>query len=154
MPRGIRRIRRRSVHALLGSALLALVGGSRGALAGDADFRLIVHPSNGSSALDKAVLADYFLKKATRWNDGESVKPVDLKSDSAVRKRFSEAVLKRSVSAVRSYWQQRIFSGRDVPPPEVDSDEAVMAYVARYPGAVGYVSVTTKLVGVRELALR
>jgi hypothetical protein len=71
-----------------------------------------------------------------------------------VRKRFSEAVLKRSVGAVRSYWQQRIFSGRDVPPPEVDSDEAVMAYVARYPGAIGYVSGTTKLVGVKELALR
>jgi ABC-type phosphate transport system substrate-binding protein len=127
---------------------------SQRALAGDAEFRVIVHPSNGSNALDRALLADYFFKKATRWNDGETVKPVDLKSDNVVRKRFSEAVLKRSVGAVRSYWQQRIFSGRDVPPPEVDSDEAVMAYVARYPGAIGYVSGTTKLVGVKELALR
>jgi hypothetical protein len=58
------------------------------------------------------------------------------------------------VGAVRSYWQQRIFSGRDVPPPELDSDEAVVAFVARSPGGIGYVSAATKLSGVRELALR
>jgi ABC-type phosphate transport system substrate-binding protein len=156
MPRLPRTIRRRSLHALWGGALLASLFGalSRQALAGDADFRVIVHPNNGSNSVDRGTLADFFLKKATRWNDGETVKPVDLKSDNAVRRRFSESVLKRSVVAVRSYWQQRIFSGRDVPPPEVDSDEAVMAYVARYPGAIGYVSGATKLVGVKELALR
>ena len=49
-------------------------------------------------------------------------------------------MLKRSVAAVRSYWQQRIFSGRDVPPPEVDTENQVIKYVAGDPGALGYVS--------------
>jgi len=41
---------------------------------------------------------------------------------------------------VRSYWQQRIFSGRGVPPPEVDSDADVVRFVLKYRGSVGYVS--------------
>jgi len=124
------------------------------ALADDAEFRVVVHASNAASGLDKEFVADTFLKKITRWPSGEVSKPVDLKPDSAVRRRFSEGVLKRTVGAVRSYWQQRIFSGRDVPPPELESDDAVVAYVAKYPGAIGYVSTSTKLSGVKELPLR
>jgi hypothetical protein len=62
--------------------------------------------------------------------------------------------LKRTVAAVRSYWQQRIFSGRDVPPPELDSDASVIAYVERTPGAVGYVSGDAKLGSSRELQVQ
>ena len=70
-----------------------------------------------------------------------------------MRRIFSERVLKRSVAAVRNYWQQRIFSGRDVPPPEVEGDEAVVAYVAEHPGAVGYVSLGAKLGDTREIPI-
>ena len=98
-------------------------------------------------------MADAFLKKVTRWADGEAIKPVDLRQSAAARVKFSERVLKRTVGAVRSYWQQRIFSGRDVPPPELDSDDAVVAFVAKNAGAVGYVSGAAKLSGVRELAI-
>jgi len=117
-----------------------------------AEFRVIVHPKSSLRSARKGVLADAFLKKVTRWDDGEPIRPVDLRADSRVRRRFSEVVLRRSVGAVRSYWQQRIFSGRDVPPPELESDESVIAFVAKYEGAIGYVSGGAKLVGVRELA--
>ncbi|HVY28959.1 MAG TPA: hypothetical protein VHB79_20520 [Polyangiaceae bacterium] len=148
--------RRRRVFGL-GAALLLLAlapAVTAPALAGDAEFRVIVHPSNGAGAMDRDFVADTFLKKVTRWPNGEGAKPVDLRPDNAVRRRFSETVLKRTVNAVRSYWQQRIFSGRDVPPPELESDDAVVAYVAKNPGAIGYVSASTKLAGVKELPLR
>jgi hypothetical protein len=58
------------------------------------------------------------------------------------------------VQAVKSYWQQVIFSGRGVPPPELESDEAVIRYVLRFPGAVGYVSGTADVRGVKVLAVR
>lgn len=118
------------------------------------EFRVIVHASNPTRMIERAVLADAFLKKATRWENGETIKPLDQRANSAVRRVFSLSVLKRSVAAVRSYWQQRIFSGRDVPPPELDSDESVVGYVERNPGAVGYVSSTAKLGNTRELQLR
>jgi hypothetical protein len=116
------------------------------------EFRVIVHPKSALRAAGRGLLADAFLKKVTRWATGEPIRPVDLQAGNRVRRRFSEAILKRSVGAVRSYWQQRIFSGRDVPPPEFESDDSVIAFVAKYEGAIGYVSGGAKLVGVRELS--
>jgi hypothetical protein len=149
------RLRLALAVALSFAAWLFGTAGSR-ALAEETspDFRLIVHPSNPQRAAERAFLADAFLKKATRWEAGETIRPVDLRPAATPRKRFTERVLKRSVGAVRSYWQQRIFSGRDVPPPELDSDDEVLAFVAKYPGAVGYVSGATKLRGVKELVVQ
>jgi ABC-type phosphate transport system substrate-binding protein len=147
--------RRRTAFGLVAALLLLAVAiATTGpALAGEPEFRVIVHPGSGPGAADPDFVADIFLKKMTRWPNGESAKPVDLRPDSTVRRRFSETVLKRTVNAVRSYWQQRIFSGRDVPPPELESEDAVVAYVAKTPGAIGYVAGGTKLGGVKELPL-
>jgi ABC-type phosphate transport system substrate-binding protein len=103
-------------------------------------FRIIVNPDNPVSSLDRRFLADVYLKKATRWSNDEAIRPVDLGPGSAVRRLFSDDVLKRSVSAVKSYWQQMVFSGRGVPPPELDSDGEVVKFVLKNRGAVGYVS--------------
>lgn len=150
------RLLRRRALALLG---LALCGGTvlDGGLARADEprpFRVIVHPSNALKEAERAFVANAFLKKVTRWSEGEVIRAVDLRADNPARRRFTEEVLKRSVGAVRSYWQQRIFSGRDVPPPELESDEGVVAFVAKYPAAVGYVSGAAKLAGVRELVIR
>jgi ABC-type phosphate transport system substrate-binding protein len=147
--------RRRGLTLLALSLLSAAVVRSKAAHADEVKaFRVIVHPSNPLGAVERGFLADAFLKKVTRWEAGEGIKAVDLRPDNPVRRRFTEDVLKRSLGAVRSYWQQRIFSGRDVPPPELEADEAVVAFVAKYPGAVGYVSGAAKLVGARELSIK
>jgi ABC-type phosphate transport system substrate-binding protein len=128
---------------VLVTALLALLGSWRGAsaLAAEAaEFRVIVDPESSNTSITRELLAEVFFKTTTRWPDGATIRPVDQRSDSPVRKAFSEGILKRTVGAVRGYWQQRIFSGRDVPPPELDSDDAVVRYVTEHRGAVGYVS--------------
>jgi hypothetical protein len=114
-----------------------------------AEFRVLVHPDNPAGPATREFLADAFFKSTTRWSDGETIRPVDLKPNSSTRASFSSAVLRRSIAAVRSYWQQRIFSGRDVPPPELDSEEAVVSYVLEHRGAVGYVSGATKVRGAK-----
>jgi ABC-type phosphate transport system substrate-binding protein len=103
-------------------------------------YRVIVNPSNAVTTMTRDQIAEVFLKKITRWPGGETIRPVDLHGSSSVREKFADHVLRRSLAAVRSYWQQLIFSGRNIPPPELDSDAAVIAYVLKYPGAIGYVS--------------
>jgi len=149
------RLPRRAGLSLLGAACASACFGASGeANAEEArPLRLIVHPSNPLRAAAREQIADMFLKKVTRWPGGEVVRPADLRADDPLRRRFSEAILKRSIQAVRSYWQQRIFSGRDIPPPELDSEASVIAFVARLPGAIGYVSSGAKLVGVAELGV-
>lgn len=117
-------------------------------------YVVIAHAKSGIGSVERSALSDIFLKKAARWESGESALPVDQKAGAAVRDAFSRAVLGRSTAAVRSYWTQRIFSGRDVPPPELEGDKAVVSYVASHVGAVGYVSANATLSGVKPLAVR
>lgn len=138
-PRARRRLLIRGAGALV-AAWLAL-GLATPVVAGDApDFRVITHPSRHETSVTREFVADAFLKNVTHWSDDEAIRPVDQRADSNVRRRFSDGVLRRSVQAVKTYWQQRIFSGRGVPPPELDSDDAVVHYVEAHPGALGYIS--------------
>ena len=70
-----------------------------------------------------------------------------------MRGSFSKAIHGKSVSAVKAYWQQRVFSGRDVPPLEKDSDASVVNYVRNNPGAIGYVSENADVRGVRVIVI-
>lgn len=71
-----------------------------------------------------------------------------------MRRKFSQDVIGRSVSAVKSYWQSLIFAGRDIPPPELDSDAQIVEYVQKHPGAIGYVSPSADVSGVKLLAVK
>jgi ABC-type phosphate transport system substrate-binding protein len=144
---------------LLAAALLTLAIPVAGATAeprssGAAGYRLIVNPANANASVERRFLSDAFLKKVTRWPNGDVIKPVDLGASSPVRRAFSDEVVGRTVEAVKSYWQQAIFSGHDVPPPELDSDDDVVRYVLKHPGAVGYVSPTANLAGAKILSTR
>lgn len=105
-----------------------------------APYKIIIHSSNSTNSISKSNLAKLFLKKAKKWQDGSTVQPVDQKTSTSVRQVFSKEILNRTVSAVKAYWQQKIFSGLDVPPPQKSSDAAVINYVSNNKGAVGYVS--------------
>jgi ABC-type phosphate transport system substrate-binding protein len=119
-----------------------------------AGYQLIVHGRHSTTQIDRSFVAQAFLKKIRKWPDGAAIQPVDLEPGSSVRHRYSVDVLGRSIDAVRSYWQQMIFSGRELPPAELPGDEEVVSFVARTPGAIGYVSPAVPLKGVKVLAVR
>jgi ABC-type phosphate transport system substrate-binding protein len=135
-------------------AFCLLAAGGRAAAPRSPEYLVIVNAENPASSAERKFLSDVFLKKTTRWSGGQLIRPVDQNADSAVRRRFSEEVLERSVTAVRSYWQQVIFSGRDVPPPELSGDDTVLEYVKNHAGAVGYVSGGASTAGAKVLSLR
>lgn len=115
---------------------------------------VIVHPGNPVTSVERTFLADAFLKKTSRWPDDRVIWPVDLAATSYTRRIFSDSVLRRSVAAVKRYWQQIVFSGRGVPPPEFGSDAEIVTYVLAHAGAVGYVSGQTDVSHVKIVSLR
>ena len=127
-------------------ALIALVAvPATRVQAQDAAYRVIVHASNPATQISKADLARIFLKKRTTWDSGNAVVVVDQTERSATRARFSTTVLGKDVAAMKSYWQQSLFSGRGVPPVEKGNDSQVAAFVAGNEAAIGYVSDATPL---------
>ncbi|HEX9982237.1 MAG TPA: hypothetical protein VGF69_03150 [Thermoanaerobaculia bacterium] len=117
-------------------------------------FKVVVHRSNPITSISKSELSDYLLKKKTTWPDKKPVVAVDLTDKSPVRGKLSQEVLGRSPAAIKSYWQQQIFSGRDVPPVEKASDRDVIAFVQVTPGAIGYVSDATDTGDLKVVVLR
>lgn len=116
-----------------------------------ADFKVVVNNSNSSTKISKSALNAMFLKKTAKWSDGIPAAPVNQSKKSPVRDSFTSAVHRKSVAAVDSYWQQQIFSGRDVPPPEKSSDADVISFVKSNPGAIGYVSNAAAIAGVKTI---
>lgn len=133
--------------------LALLLAAAVAAASSTAGYVVIVHPKCPVMRIDRKFLAEVFFRRTTRWPDESPIRPVDLEPESSVRARFSQEILARSVASVRSYWQQRIFSGQGLPPPEMADDGAVVDYVASHSGAIGYVAAGTSLNGTRTLEL-
>ena len=105
----------------------------------DARFTVIVHPKNPITSIDRELLRNVFLKKRVAWSGGETIRPIDLAPKFAVREQFVRSVLKKTPAQLKTYWNQQIFSGKGVPPPEASSPAEVVSYVIAHPGAIGYV---------------
>ena len=137
---------------LIISILFSISLYTKGALA--YDFYVIVNKQNPIKEATKEEIAKWFLKKKTSWPNGEKIEPVDQKSSAKIRKDFSKEILNKNVSAVRSYWQRIIFSGRGVPPIEKENDQQVIEYVKNHPGAVGYVSKNANIDAVKKITIK
>jgi len=142
---------------LTGLLLISSIFASGGhQTAGEKSFLIIVHSENPAESITREAASNLFLKKSKKWKVGEfteSVIPVDQSERSEVREQFTSAIFKKSISAIKSYWQRMIFSGRDFPPDELASDEAVIDFVKANRGAIGYVSLNADLTGVKELLI-
>lgn len=149
---------RRRASSLIGLALVVagLCGGwvAVAGQSGRGGYQVIRNPDNPIEAVDRQFLEDAFLKKKTTWPDGAAIRPVDLAPASTARRQFSDDVLRRPVDAIRSYWQQRIFAGRELPPPEFGNDAEVVRFVLKERGAVGYVSNGAALNGAKPLTVK
>jgi ABC-type phosphate transport system substrate-binding protein len=143
--------RRRAGRFALG---LLLVASGRRASGRDGGYQIIVHPESPVRELSRSFLRDAFLKRTNRWSHGPTIRPVDLVPRAPVREVFTRDVLGRAVAEVKRYWQQQIFSGKNVPPPELESEAEVLAYVLKHTGAIGYLPAAAQTTGARVVMVR
>ncbi len=121
--------------------------------AAEEGFKVVVHRANPATSISRAQLSQMFLKKVTRWPGGAVVTPVE-PADDALKARFYERVTGKSPGALKAYWNQLIFSGRDVPPLERQNDEAVIDFVRGNAGAIGFVTPGTPTGDAKAIPVR
>lgn len=129
MARHLRRIR----TALIAGLLL----GGYPAMA--AELAVIVAADLAAAPLEAGMLRDIYLKKTFLDEGGRKIVPVNLPVSHPVREAFSRALFHQDSSALQGYWNQRYFHGIR-PPYVLQSQAAVVRFVARTPGAIGYVA--------------
>lgn len=103
-------------------------------------IKVIVNESNPLESINRTEVADYFMKRNKQWPDGAPVRFFDRNDDSRERMSFLREVLKKSQREIETFWiGQKLYTGHSAP-TQVSSDSMMAALVARFPGAIGYVS--------------
>ena len=79
-----------------------------------------------------------YWRKQLYWPKGQRIKPVNLRPEHPLRQQFSQIILGSPPKKQIDYWNGQYFNGI-LPPYSVNSEEAVLRYVAQTSGAIGYV---------------
>ena len=80
-----------------------------------------------------------YWRKKQYWQDGVRIHPVNLHAEHPLRLYFSKLVLGNAPSEQSNYWNNLYFHGT-TPPYSVQSEEAVLRYIATTKGAIGYIN--------------
>jgi len=109
----------------------------------ESGIAVIMAPGIVVPGLNRDVLALIFTSKKRFWDAGQlsglRIQPVNLSASHPLRHAFSLQLLHRSPEEMDDYWQDMYFHGIS-PPFVLASEEAVIRFVARTPGAIGYIS--------------
>ncbi|MEP6835334.1 MAG: hypothetical protein ABJB74_18260 [Gemmatimonas sp.] len=144
-----------SLPRVLSTTLVALI-----TLAGSAHqlqaqtFKVIVNSALTANDVTASALSKVFLKQTNKLPDGTSVTAVYQSKNSSARAAFDKEILGKTVAGVETFWQQQIFSGKDVPPAVKNSDEDVVTFVKATPGGIGYVSAGATVTGVKVITVK
>jgi ABC-type phosphate transport system substrate-binding protein len=114
---------------------------------------IIANPSIAAADVSKEDLRDVFIGAASSFKGASQVTPV-LQKQGPVNQDFLGLYVGKSDSAYRASWRSILFSGQGVMPKTLDSDSAVVEYVAHTAGAIGYIGRATPHDGVKILAVR
>jgi ABC-type phosphate transport system substrate-binding protein len=114
---------------------------------------VIANPSIKSTDVAKSDLRDVFTGAASNFKDGSRVTPVLLKGGAA-NDEFLSAYVGKSDGAFKASWRSLVFSGQASMPKTLDSESAMVEYVAHNPGAVGYIGKGTAHEGVKVLQVK
>jgi len=134
-------------------ALFVVFGSLALATRAQAQAIVIANPSVKSADVSKSDLRDVFTGAASSLKDGSHVTPVLLKSGAA-HEEFLSAYVGKNDSAFRAGWRSLVFSGQASMPKSLDSEAAVVEFVAHNAGAIGYIGKGTPHEGVKVLAVR
>jgi ABC-type phosphate transport system substrate-binding protein len=126
---------------------LVLVAGAH------AQAAVIANLSVKSADISKNDLRDVFSGELSSLKDGSRVTPILLNAGPTTNE-FLAAYIGKSDAAFRASWRSLVFSGQASMPKSLDSEAAVVEFVAHNPGAIGYISKTAPHEGVKVLTVK
>jgi ABC-type phosphate transport system substrate-binding protein len=117
-----------------------------------AGVQVVANNSVKASAVSTDELKSVFLGTKKALADGSNVEPV-LADAGGAHDAFLKEVLGKSDQALRNYYKTLVFTGKGAMPKSFASDADIIKYVAKTPGAIGYVSASADTAGVKKIAV-
>ncbi len=105
----------------------------------EAQIVIIANTSISENEISKNDLKDMFLGIKLKWSDSKDVKLIVLKG-TETHEAFLKNYIKKRPYQFKNYWKQMLFTGKSVLPKSTESEDAVLEYVEKTEGAIGYIS--------------
>lgn len=134
---------------LLGATLLGFTQ------AASAEVAVVAHTEVqlDGDGIDAATLQAFYLGKKRTWPGGSHV-VLTVNHHEAVHASFLGTYIGKSPSNFTNFWKRMVFTGQGKMPESFDNDSAVIDFVARTPGAIGYVDQSNVNDSVMMVSLR
>jgi len=105
------------------------------------DLLVVANTDATEFKVKKRQVRDIFMGNNSEFE----LKPVALTPSSSARYIFNTKIVGLTESRIQSYWAQMRFSGRQKPPQEFESVEAMLAFVLSHKNTVAYLPSDTKV---------
>ncbi|MGA9070360.1 MAG: hypothetical protein WB424_08910 [Terracidiphilus sp.] len=135
------------------ASFMLLAAASFFAARAQAQVIVIANPGVKATEISKSDLRDVFTGNATSLPGGGSVVPILLKAGT-VHEEFLQVYIGKNDTAYRAGWRSLVFSGQASMPKSLDTDAAVVEFVAHNTGAIGYINRSTPHEGVKVLSVK
>jgi len=94
------------------------------------------NPANGLTALE---IKQLYLKNNTHWGYGKKVRPSGYNYEADIATDFYKEVLSMSDTEVERHWIEVQYGKALKPPVQLDDAAAMMKFVGKFKGAIGFV---------------
>ena len=118
-----------------------------------ADVAYIVNAQSTETALSADDLKSVLLGNKIKWDGGGVIKLAVLTAG-PVHDQVMQERAQRSADQFDKYWKKLVFNGKGVLPVQAADDAAVVDYVAKTPGALGYVAAASVTAQVKVLTIK
>ena len=116
-----------------------------------AEVLVIVNEGSSLITVKYKELKRLYLGKSNRIGKQVFVR-ANLPDKSAVKLEFDRLVLNKNSDEIQKYWAKRVFSGKGDPGEAFLTDDAVIQWVGKSTGRIGYVSDNAQLKNIKVVA--
>jgi len=127
---------------ILTSTLLLSFALAVKAVSAAGDYVLLVHPPSGET-IEKASAMALIKGERRNWEGGIDALVLLPARDSVHYEPIAKRLFGLSGKGMERQWFRLVFSGQVNPPVYLDSDSAVVEYVAAHPGSIGVADAST-----------
>ena len=121
-------------------------------LSGQAGEYLVANVAPGDGVISRDDVRSMYLNQKPKWPSGQRVKLAML-AHGKERDDFLRQFVGKNSARFERYWKRQLFTGKGVPPQTFVRQSALLDYIRRTPGAIGFVEAEVAPTGVFILEL-
>ena len=134
-------------------SILAIVCTCVASPSGIEEIKIVANPGIAVSEISHDDLNRIFLMTKTSLPGAGHVEPV-LETGGPVHKEFLKEYIGRTNAALMTYYRSLVFTGKASIPRTFSSETALIEYIAKTKGAIGYVSANANTAGVKTMRVK